>query len=104
MAVLKAPPGLSKDARAVWKTICEGWAVDEQSAVVLGVALGAYDRMQQARIMIKKEGLTITSGRSGVRHVHPAVGVEATARGQLLAAWKNLGFDVVPPGGDGRGR
>lgn len=102
MDMLKAPPGLSKDSRAIWRTICEGWAVDEQSAVVLGVALRAYDRAEQARIMLKKEGLTITSERSGVRHVHPAVGVEATARGQFLAAWKQLGFDVVPPGGNGR--
>jgi phage terminase small subunit len=76
--------------------------IDEQAAVVLGVALQAYDRMQQARIMIKKEGLIVTSARSGVRHAHPAIGIEATARQQFLAAWRNLGFDVVPPGEMGR--
>ena len=97
MAMLKPPPGLSKDARAIWRTIIDGWEIDDQIAVVLGVALQAYDRMQQARIMLKKEGLIITSERSGVSHAHPAIGIEATARQQFLTAWRNLGFDVVPP-------
>ena len=103
MAILKPPRGLSKPARTIWTTITEGWELDEQSGVVLGVALQAYDRMQQARILLKKEGLIITSERSGVRHAHPAIGIEATARQQFLTAWRNLGFDVIPPDGR-RGR
>jgi P27 family predicted phage terminase small subunit len=99
---VQAPDGLSKDARRLWRTILAGWAIDDQSAVVLGLALQAYDRMAQAQAILATEGIIVTTERTGAKHQHPAVQIEMQAREQMLRAWKQLGFDVVPPGPMGR--
>jgi P27 family predicted phage terminase small subunit len=97
MAAMKPPRGLSKEARQLWRTICTGWAIDEQAAVILGLALQAHDRMNEARLILKDEGLICKTLRTGALHQHPAVQIELQARQQMLQAWKQLGFDVVPP-------
>jgi P27 family predicted phage terminase small subunit len=102
MLKLKPPRGLSKQARTIWKTICEEWAIDQQSAIVLGLALQAYDRMAQAQAILAVEGLIVTTEGTQAKHQHPAVQIEMQAREQMLRAWKQLGFDVVPPGPIGR--
>jgi phage terminase small subunit len=41
---------------------------------------------------VKREGLTITSERSGVVHAHPLLRVETESRKQFLQCWGALGM------------
>ena len=102
MTTLKAPAHLSREAKKLWRSICEEWAIDPHGAVILRLALEAFDRVNEARGIIEEEGLVITTVGTGAKHQHPAVQIEREARAQMLQAWRQLGLDIEPPGPIGR--
>ena len=93
----KPPKGLGYEARALWRAITSTWIIDEQAAAVLGEACRALDRVNEARKILKAEGLVVTTPATGARHEHPAVKIETAARAQFLGAWKLLAFSEVTP-------
>lgn len=88
-----APPAhLSICSRKLWADVVEP-NDDPRRLAFIQCALEARDRADQARALIDREGLTITTARSGVAHVHPATRVEKESRQQFVAIWAKLGFD-----------
>jgi phage terminase small subunit len=63
--------------------------------MVLTTAAESWDRLQQARRVIAKEGLS-TKTRDGQK-VHPAIQVERASRIAFLRALRELDLDIAEP-------
>ena len=91
-----APAGLGQRAREWWRKMQAEYAVvDAGGLALLETAARAYGRMEQARALLDKEGVT-TVDRWGQRRLHPAASVERDSRAGLLAALRCLHLDVEP--------
>jgi phage terminase small subunit len=90
----KGPSHLSRPARRRWQEIVETWELDADGLMLLEVALGAWDRLREARLLIasSKEGIVLTDP-SGRQRAHPALQVEKEARLAFLKAWRQLGLE-----------
>lgn len=95
------PSGLSAAAKKVWKDISAEWVLAADTLILLKTALEAYDRMQQAKRQIDKDGITVTSA-SGLLRTHPSLRTEKEAGGRFLQAWRQLGFGQESPTEVGR--
>jgi P27 family predicted phage terminase small subunit len=90
----RPPAHLSKGARKLWKMLTvEYGIIDAGGLEILATGLSAHDRFTGARLAIEEQGLTITD-RFGVQKPHPLLACERDARGQWLAALKQLCLDV----------
>ncbi len=81
--VPEPPDFLSEGARALWREASRKVKTPMRQAL-LTEALSAWDRVQQARAAIAREGLTVVTERSGVAHANPLLKVERENR-QLFA-------------------
>jgi phage terminase small subunit len=88
----KPPKHLSPEARAFWEQVVEDYELTPDGALYLRAALENWDRSQQARETIAKEGMTLDGKK------HPAIDIEKQAYGLFLRAMRALGLDVIPPG------
>src|SRR4030042_5825048 len=92
----RCPGHLSKEAKGIWKELTDEYGItDAGGLAILKTGLEAYDRATGARLAINKEGLTITD-RFGVAKPHPLISCERDARGQWLAALKQLCLNIEP--------
>jgi len=63
---------------------------------LLTLAAEAFDRCDQAREIIAKDGLTIPTGDGGLK-AHPAVAIERDARLAFARLIRELDLDTEPP-------
>jgi hypothetical protein len=82
--------------RAFWKRTLEEFELEADALLILRTACECFDRAQQAREAIAKDGL-VSAGK-----LHPAVGVEKQAYGLFLRAMRQLGLDIEAPNPIGR--
>lgn len=61
----------------------------------------AFDRMNEAGALVDQHGVAVLD-RYGQLKSNPATSVERDARAQMLAAFKQLGLDILPPQRPGR--
>jgi phage terminase small subunit len=89
----KPPDNLSEPAKKLWRDLSPECA-SAGRRMLLEQLLRAYDRAEAARAKIEDAGLTVTTERSGVVHVHPLLKIERESRALLvrLAATLNLQF------------
>ena len=89
-ASTSAPRHLSAEARRLWSKLSADFVIDDQAGkLILQSALEAYDRVKEARGILKREG-SVTKDRWGQSKQHPASLVEASARAQMHAALRLL--------------
>jgi P27 family predicted phage terminase small subunit len=93
-------PGLdstiSEDAKRWYDTIIREYQiVDEAGLLLLRQAMAAYDRANEARRILKAEGITVKD-KYGQFRPHPAAGIERDAMKNLLAYLRALNLDVEP--------
>ncbi len=86
---MKTPNGLSTEGKELWNTITANWKLDDGQLVVLFQACQSLDRMNDARAILKQDGL-ITTDRFGQARAHPGVVIERDARQLFLRAIKQL--------------
>lgn len=91
-----APRHLSAEMKAFWAEIMAEYELEVDARLILRAACENWDRAQQAREQIAKDGLLLDGRR------HPAVDVEKQAYSLYLRAMRQLGLDVVAPGPIGR--
>jgi P27 family predicted phage terminase small subunit len=89
---IAAPAHLSARTQSLWAEYAKPEKGNSWTAL-FQTALESLDRSDQARALIDKEGLTVTTARSGVAHIHPATRIEKDARMQFCTAWRQLGLD-----------
>ncbi len=90
---LTVPKHLSADAKTMWRRLMEDFHLEDAAALaLLRAACEAFDRCNEARQQIAKEGATLKD-RFGQVRAHPAVAVERDARGQMISALRALRLD-----------
>lgn len=84
------PKHLTGEARRLWQRLTRDFAIDDAAGLtLLRAACEAFARGEQARRMLKREGM-FTRDRFGQRRPHPAVQIERDCRTQLIAALRAL--------------
>jgi phage terminase small subunit len=58
--------------------------------------------MQEARAILKKEGLTVEDEKTKAIKAHPCVAIERDAKSLMLRTLKELGLNTEAPGKAGR--
>lgn len=92
----KPPKHLSTEGRRWWAKIADEYSIDDEAGLlVLQTAFEAFDRMRAAQAQVGAEGSTVTD-RFGQTKAHPLLPIERDARGQFLAALKQLNLDIEP--------
>ena len=93
---MKTSVKLSKEAQTWHDRLQESYAVvDDAGLLLLQTAFEAFDRMRKAQIQVQADGQTLLD-RFDQQKPHPMLPVERDARAQMLAALKQLNFDVEP--------
>lgn len=102
-ATPRPPSHLSREAKSWWRRLCAEYDLGDSAAqILLESALSAFDRWQDARKILKREGAMVRD-RFGQRQTHPAVGVERDSKATMVRALKELHLDLEPLR-DGPGR
>ena len=94
---LPAPPShLSEEMQAWWRQIVADFDMSSHHLHVLLCACDSFDRMTEAREILRKEGLTMMTAANGTK-VHPCVAVERDSRNALMRAIRELDLDEPQP-------
>ena len=89
----QTPKGLSAAARGWWRRLLREYAIDDEAGLLLlESALRQFDRAEEARAILAKDGLVLVD-RFGQQKAHPAASLERDARAGLLAALRALSLD-----------
>jgi P27 family predicted phage terminase small subunit len=97
------PATLSKAAAEQWRRLqFEFGITDAPGLLLLQTGLEAWDRMQEAQALIRRDGLVVPAANGGTR-CHPAVSIERDSRVAFQRALRQLNLDIVPTR-DGPGR
>ncbi|MCL4854019.1 MAG: P27 family phage terminase small subunit [Bryobacteraceae bacterium] len=97
MKTARAPENLSPAARRWWTRLQReyaDWTPD--GLILLESALQAFDRWQQARAEIDRDGITLLD-RFGQRRMNPACTVERDSRSAMVSTMRALGLDSEVP-------
>lgn len=89
------PDHLSPSAQQWWRTAVETYVLHEHHRRLLQLLCEAWDRAQEAREQVARDGLTM-SGPQGVRP-HPCVSIERDARLAVARLVRELDLDAEPP-------
>ena len=87
-----APSHLSQRAQGLWRKIVREFLLAPHQFELLRRACEASDRADEARKLIKREGLT-TTDRYGQVKPHPAVNIERDARLALARLLRDLALE-----------
>lgn len=92
----RAPVGLSSAAKRLWRGLVQEYGLDDTAGlVILTAGLEAYDRAAAAKVLLDRDGPTITD-RWDQQKVHPAASVERDSRAAWMSALKQLNLDIEP--------
>jgi phage terminase small subunit len=96
-ADIAPPPHLSDAAKSSWSQIVRDYMMHDDCVglALLATALTAWDRSEEARRRIKREGLQVRD-RFGKYKPHPLLPVEARFMAEYRQTIKQLHFDVEP--------
>lgn len=90
-----APKYLRAPTRRWWAEVVQEWNLDEHHVRLLTLAAEAWDRGQQARQVLKREG-AYYSDRFDQPKEHPAVAVERDSRIAFARLLRELDLDTEP--------
>ena len=90
---MKAPSHLAPETRKWFTEVVTTYLLEPHHLRLLQLAAEAWDRCQQARMAIGREGLVlVSSGRA-----HPAVAIERDSRLAFARLIRELDLDAEPP-------
>ena len=92
----RAPQHLRAATRRWFEAVCADYELEEHHVRLLTLACEAWDRGQQARELIRRQGMTTTT-RDGGRKLHPACRVEDASRTAFARLVRELDLDVDAP-------
>jgi len=91
-----APAYLQPMTRAWWEAVVTRWELEEHHIRLLTLAAEAWDRGQQAREQILRDGPTTGTKDGGLR-AHPAVRIENDCRLAFARLIRELDLDLEAP-------
>jgi P27 family predicted phage terminase small subunit len=92
----KAPAHLSESTRVWWRSVVREYQLEPHHMRLLQAAGECWDRLQQARELLARDGLVI-EGREGGMRPHPAAAIERDSRIAFARLIRELDLDVDPP-------
>jgi P27 family predicted phage terminase small subunit len=92
----KAPAHLSDSTRVGWRSVVSEYQLEPHHLRLLQAAAECWDRLQQARELLARDGLVI-EGREGGMRPHPAAAIERDSRIAFARLIRELDLDVEPP-------
>ena len=93
---VRAPRHLKPATKRWWVSVVTTWELQEHHVRLLTLAAEAWDRSQEARALVDKEGLTVPTGGGGAK-LHPAVRVENDCRLSFARLIRELDLDLEAP-------
>jgi P27 family predicted phage terminase small subunit len=91
-----APTHLEPTTRRWWRAVVEQYVLGEHHLRLLRLACEAWDRGQQARVVLAECGLTYTD-HHGQPRARPEVAIERDSRIGFARLLRELCLDVEPP-------
>jgi P27 family predicted phage terminase small subunit len=86
----KAPKHLKTASKRLWEKLLSDYHIDDSAGLaLLEAACFAYQRGEEARELVRREGLTVTDRFKQIRP-HPGVAIERDSRAQMIAALRAL--------------
>jgi P27 family predicted phage terminase small subunit len=95
-----APKHLRKETQKWFNSVIADFMLDDSGIKLLTKCAEAYDRSEQAREMLAKEGLTFLDSKGSPR-AHPACAIERDSRIAFCRLLRDLDISDSTPG-DGR--
>ena len=92
----RAPKHLKPGTQRWWRAVVTDWQLEEHHIRLLTRAAETWDRGEQARELVDREGLTVQT-REGGSKLHPAVRVESDCRLAFARLIRELDLDLDPP-------
>lgn len=89
---LDAPSHLSERSAALWQSVIPSRARSAERRALIIVALDALDLADECLVLVRKEGMTTVTKRTGAVHVHPLMKVEKEQRSLFVKVWGQLNF------------
>lgn len=87
---LKPPRHLRVAAKRMWQRLLSDYQIDDSAGLsLLEAACASYQRAEDARKIVRREGLTVLD-RFNQKKTHPACSVERDARSQMISALRAL--------------
>ena len=90
------PAHLKPETAEWWRSVLTDYELEDHHVRLLRLACESWDRCQQAREEIDRDGLTIKTGDGGLK-AHPAVAIERDARLAFARLVRELDFDAGAP-------
>ena len=91
----KPPPHLTEQTRSWWRSVVKEYVLEMHHLRLLQAACEAWDRLQQARELLSRDGLVVEGREGGVRP-HPAVAIERDSRIGFARLVRELDLDTEP--------
>ena len=98
----KAPQHLTEATRVWWRAVVREYTLEPHHMRLLQAAGECWDRLQQARALLDRDGIVI-EGREGGMRPHPAAAIERDSRIAFARLIRELDLDVDPPAGNSHG-
>lgn len=91
-----APEHLGELGRRWWDALTQPrYHVDDAASMIVLTICDAFDRREEARAEIRRDGLT-SKDRFGQRKAHPGLAIERDQTLIIQRGFRLLGFDQVP--------
>jgi P27 family predicted phage terminase small subunit len=97
----KAPRHLRPATRRWWESVVGDYDLEPHHVRLLTLAAEAWDRCQQAREVLDRDGLTYTD-RFGQPRSRPEVAIERDSRVAFARLLRELALDIEPPAEESR--
>jgi P27 family predicted phage terminase small subunit len=92
----KPPKNQSKKARILWRELQTEYAIQDAGGLdLLGDYCQFYDRREQARELIRRDGATVLDRFQQVQ-THPACRIERDSSAAMIKILRQLNLDVEP--------
>jgi hypothetical protein len=91
----RPPRGLGADGRRLWKAVVDEYDLLGHQFELLRLAAQALDRASQARTVLDRDGLTVST-TTGVKS-HPAAAIERDSRLAVARLLRELALEVDDP-------
>jgi phage terminase small subunit len=91
-----APAHLQPTTGAWWESVCHRWALEPHHVKLLTLASEAWDRSNEAREQVQRDGLMVPTKAGGPR-LHPCVKVKEQAEIAFARLLRELDLDLEAP-------
>lgn len=91
----KAPAHLSASSKRWYREVAGDYDLQSHHLRLLQAAAEAWDRLQEARATLKRDGIT-TVDRYGAAKAHPCIAIERDARIAFARLLRELDLDAEP--------